>query len=163
MNNPIERIEKRWLADPAIQALTIPQTHTLIQAMALAIYANHLRGRAEEDTFDALLLTLPCGWGEIRELDDYATGACKEASLIGSVELLHDRIREVAANTPQAARPQLFAMLIALTVADQVLDPQEVDALNHFALGFGFDDATTQALYADTLDALGLVPEDDPA
>jgi hypothetical protein len=162
VNNPIQRIERRWLADDAIQALTIPQTHTLIQAMALAIYANHRRGHTEEDTFDALLLTLPCGWGEIRELDEYAVRACKEAALIGDEALLDSRISEVAAATPEAVRPQLFAMLIALTVADRVLDPEEIHALNRFAAAFGFDDARTEALYSDTLEALDLVVEDDP-
>jgi len=158
--NRIERLEKRWLADRDLQELSPDHTRAIIDALALAVYADLNVDEQEEEAFDSLVLSLPCGWSEVEDLDIHASKAVKAAATIGSVEGLRARANEIAATIPEHVRDQVFSMLIAVAVADLEMHEHEVTALTVFGEAFGFDQAKADMIYADTIEGLGLVEGD---
>lgn len=152
----IERIDARWINDPAIQALTIPQARAVIDALSLAVYADLSIDDAEAFAFNDLVFVLPCNWGEIVELNEYALMSVRTAALLSNPTAIRGHIGEISAQLPEAVHGQVFAMLLAITVADKKIQPGEAELLSWFSEALGLSEEEAEAIYHDTLDALGL-------
>ena len=159
--NPIERLEKRWLTDKALQALSTDEAKPIIEALAVTIYADLNADESEEDAYDAMVLTLPCGWSEVDELDQHATRCAARAAELDSLEAVSTRIAELVEKIPDNVYEQVFEMLIALTASDLEMRESEVAALSQFGTAFGFDQPQADAIYNRIIEAMGLVAEGD--
>jgi len=161
MTTFVRRLEKRWLQDPALQALTLDQVKAFIDALALAMYADFHSDDEEDKAFASMMLSLPCDWAATAELAEYAVQARVHASAIKDPEEVLALAIATAARIPPHVRTQAFEMMAALTIADRELDMGEAAVLTTFGQALGFDEPTTVSLYEAILDALGLEQTDD--
>ncbi len=151
----IERIEQRWLRDEDLQNLTVDQAKTVIDTLALVMFADMETDATEEAAYDTLTMTLPFGWGEIAELISHSAQASRKAATCSTAEI-QSQIEAAAAAVPEHVRTQVMGMIIAVAVSDKELKDAEAQVLSHFSAAFGFDKAKAQSIYQDTLDAMGL-------
>ncbi len=156
----IDRIEKRWWNDPALQALSVEDAKAVIDALAIAMYADFEREADEETAFERAMDSLPGNWNDIEELSNYANGAADRAAALRDSNAIVEQIQKVAAKLPAAVHRQTFGMIITVMVSDRELEGAEGEAISAFARAIGLDENQAREVYTETLDALGLTIED---
>lgn len=152
----IERIEKRWFRDEALQALDVEQARGVIDALSLMMFADLETDSDEASAYDAVAMTLPFGWSEIAELSGHAETAAAQAAGLKSTDAVLVQVDQIAKDISTSVRPQVFSMVVAIAVSDRELKDSEAAVLTRFAEGFGFSAEEGQRIYQDTLDAMGL-------
>ncbi|MEO1269195.1 MAG: hypothetical protein AAFX99_13920, partial [Myxococcota bacterium] len=123
------------------------------------LLADILVDEAEEDTLEELVeqLALPASWSEAALLRTHAVASCREAALLSGFEQVRQRAMAIGAQIPKAIQPQVFGMLIAVSVSDRELAEGEGKLLTAFAEVFALTEEEAELIYNETLEALGLV------
>ena len=157
--NPLERIAHRWSSDPVLRDLDVEDAQHVIDAIALAVFADMEIDESEEETLEELVdqLVLPASWSEAVELRAYAAASCREAALMSGFDMLRERALDIGARIPVEAQPQVFSMLVAVTVADREMAEGEGELLTAFVEAFELSEDEAEQIYEETLEALGLV------
>ena len=149
---------QRWLTDRDLQDLAEAEVKAVIDALALALYADFKINTCENDEFESLLMVL--SWGRDPSAFDsarYAEVARMKAGAVKDPEALDAYARDVAARLHGTVREKCYSMIVTLTVADNELSTDEEDVLRTFAKAFDIDDARSEAIYQATLKALNKV------
>ena len=152
----IERIEQRWITDKDLQDLSVDQARCVIDALALAVFADLESDSDEAVAFESTSMSLPFGWGEIEELGAYADTVSRLVAKLTTEADILARVQEVASAIPEQVREQVFGMIVAIAVADRELHDSEAALLTAFAGAFAFDEDTARGIYDDIVDAMGL-------
>ena len=152
----IERIEKRWITDSALQALSGEEAGAVIDVLALAVYADLSAQTVEEDAFESASMSLPFGWAEIAELSDRAQAAASHAAALSTEAAVMAQVSAAAGAIPASIRPQVFGMIVAIAVADRQLEDSEAALLTSFAEAFEFDEERAHGIYNEIVEAMGL-------
>ena len=154
--NAIERIEKRWIRDAALQGLNVEEAGAVIDALALAVYADLSAQGAEEQAFDSASMSLPFGWAETKALSERAKKAGSSAAALKTEAEVLARVSVSAADIPKAVHEQVFGMIVAILVADRQLEDSEAALLTTFAHAFALSEEKAHGVYEEIVEAMGL-------
>jgi hypothetical protein len=152
-------ILQSWLTDRDIQELGGSEVRAVIDALALAVYADFEVNIEEEVELESLLMALPRptgGTDREAEMEEAKTWAAN----VESAESLSAFIDSVATRLPKKVYDKVYAMVVTITVADRELLPDEETVLAAFAEGFGISERRAAEITAGTLRRLRLETED---
>lgn len=152
----LERIHHRWINDQDLQELNEAQCRAVVEVLALAVYADGNADPIELSTYEDLVFTLPFPWEGFDTLEDYAR-ECKERVAELDEEDFEARIYSVGELIPDEVGPQVFAMVSAILVIDEILDDAEGEILTMFCEALEVDDHEARMIFDELVEDLGLV------
>ncbi len=154
----LERALARWLTDRDLMDLSDGEVLAVVDALALAIYADFSVNRFEDDAFESLVTALTWGrGGEDGPLDRPVEVARMRAGAVTTPEALDAFAANVAGRLPASALEKVYSMIVTIAVADNEIKSEEEDLLSSFAGAFGIKAERAEAIYRATLRALNKI------
>ena len=135
-------------SDELLAELDQEQCEALVDAIAIAVYADFDASEDEELEAKLLLNDLPLAWENAEAAEHYLDQAMRRASRLPDHEL-KDAIVDVADRIPAEAWPKVYEFVAAVVYADQDRNLDEDVVLRTFQTVLGLDDDVVEGIERD--------------
>lgn len=117
----------------------VEEAHAIVDALALAVYADQEIGDDEEKEINELVGEMQWSWAVNLLSDGYVSEALSKAKTIVDEERVPEAAATIAKAIHDGRYPYLFEMLARIVVVDREVTYSETDFINAFAEAFGID------------------------
>lgn len=149
----LAELNDTWRNDEALESLVAEEAEAIIDALAMAVYADFEYNEYEAEELAELVSSMPWAWAQELDERSYSVTALELAAEVQTEDALTTYCNKVAEQLPEEVYPTVYRMMVDITTSDGEVNEDERLVLAAFAYALALSDDEADAIYNAGLEA----------